>query len=361
MIMKRPLFVTLFCLMAIFACSQETCSKLGAWLWYIEISQFGTHARLADSLSSLGIRRIYVKVADGNPNPAVWPELTDRSLVQTYKNKGLEVWAWSYNYPGNEALQASALKIAAETGYQGFVVDVESEFDAKAAQLSALFTAFRTERDLVRASHPGFQNFQLYCTTWGNPEDHAFAIDAIDPHVDAFMPQTYVEEWGAAYMSDPAYWIRYGNEEYRRSGAQKPLHHIVSAVKGNITPVLIDRFFEESGSESSIWVVPGQNTGPALWQNTWKAIDWKRNFCVSGQNEITEEPSISLFPVPAVDYLEVRTSGEVDKLGIYSLDGRLLLTCGAHTADISSLSPGVYLAKVKTKINKCGNIRFVKF
>ena len=47
----------------------DACNKLGTWLWYIEITGFDTHEELADSLVALGVKRVFVKVADGQPNP----------------------------------------------------------------------------------------------------------------------------------------------------------------------------------------------------------------------------------------------------------------------------------------------------
>ena len=126
---------------------EDPCNKLGAWLWFIEITGFDTHAEIADSLAALGVKRIYVKVADGTVNPSIWPELLNEQLVQDYKSRGLEVWGWSYNYPGNDSLQAEALYQAARTGYEGFVVDVEMEFDGDSTNLHNLFEAFYNARD----------------------------------------------------------------------------------------------------------------------------------------------------------------------------------------------------------------------
>ena len=110
--MKKILLSLLFVLPWVLSAQSPDCNKLGAWLWYIEITEFSTHTQIADTLASLGVKRIYVKVADGQPNPAIWPELNDSSLVNAYRSRGLEVWAWSYNYPGNSSAQAQALYLA---------------------------------------------------------------------------------------------------------------------------------------------------------------------------------------------------------------------------------------------------------
>lgn len=328
---------------------QADCNKLGAWLWYIEISGFGTHEKLADSLRLAGVKRIYVKVADGRPNPAVWPELLDKAVVQAYASRGLEVWGWSYNYPGNEAEQATALRIAAETGYQGFVVDVESEFDNKPTALNTLFSAFQKERDRVRALGPATSDFKLYCTTWGNPTDHKFSIKDIDPFVDGHMPQTYVENWGGIYYTNMAYWIRYGTEEYRQLGATKPIHHIVSTEKGVITPEKINEFFTISGPESSIWVVPGTNTSFALWKSTWKKVNWRMNFCTSGTvNGEIDTQTMQVSPNPAHTQVQVHTPSPVKKGVLYNLQYQPLHAFTSNEVDVRDLPTGLYLVDVLT-------------
>ena len=83
-------------------------ARSGAWLWYIEGTGL-SHAQLAADLVQLGFGRIYVKVADGSADCGFWPELCDTSVVQTYRDAGLEVWGWSYNYPGSVTAQADAL------------------------------------------------------------------------------------------------------------------------------------------------------------------------------------------------------------------------------------------------------------
>ncbi|MFM2392135.1 MAG: hypothetical protein RLZZ546_112, partial [Bacteroidota bacterium] len=39
--------------------SIDCTNKLGAWIWYLRLTKFNSYENLADSLSSLGIKRIY--------------------------------------------------------------------------------------------------------------------------------------------------------------------------------------------------------------------------------------------------------------------------------------------------------------
>jgi hypothetical protein len=297
--MKR-IILSLFCsFLSLFLAAQQQsdCNKLGAWLWYIDITGFQTHAQIADTLAALGIKRIFIKVADGTPNPAIWPELNDISIPVAYKAKGIEPWAWSYNYVNNPSTQANALKMAAQTGYTGFVVDVETEFDGLSTPLTSLFAAFAAKKQEVITSQIADSTFKLYCTTWGNPKDHNFKINLIDPHVDGFMPQTYVEQWGPTYVANLEYWIGVGNEEYVELGATKPIHHIVAYEDGNINTAQINSFFETSGAESSMWRIPGGTIPNSYW-NTWNDVNWTMNFCAPSSINTPDIDRLATKPYP---------------------------------------------------------------
>ena len=103
-------------------------NEFGVWLWYIEGTGH-THDSLAQELAANNIYNIFVKVADGGFDCGSWPELCDTSIPETYASYGIQAWAWSYNYPDNVEDQAHALQIAYETGYSGYVMDIEIEFD----------------------------------------------------------------------------------------------------------------------------------------------------------------------------------------------------------------------------------------
>jgi hypothetical protein len=302
------------------------CNHLGAWLWYIEITGFPTHGQLADSLVALGVKRVFVKVADGSPNPAVWPELTDPSVPNAYKQRGLEVWAWSYNYPTNPAQQANALLTAAQTGYEGYIVDVEAEFDGLTTPLTNLFSAFKTKKTQAINTGAADSTFQLYCTTWGNPMDHNFKINLIDPHVDGFMPQTYVEQWGPSFVQNLTQWIAVGDQEYATLGATKPVHHIVALEDGNISAAQINEFIIASGPETSLWRIPGGGVSPTLWQ-TWRQINWNQDFCTIGTDNPAELARLEVFPNPSYDFLTLRCPDRAAaRIELTDALGRVVLT-----------------------------------
>jgi hypothetical protein len=228
-------------------------------------------------LVSLGVKRIYVKVADGVYSPTSWPEVDNAALVNAYKTKGIEVWAWSYNYPGNDANQAKALTQAAKAGYQGYVTDIEVEFDRTTTTLESLMQAFANAKTQAISAGYTTSAFKLYCTTWGNPKDHGMRVDIIDKYVDAHMPQTYVEVWGSQYMASAAQWVNAGTQEYRDLGAKKPIHHIVSDEQNVITATQINSFINASGGQTSIWRIPGGGTSLNIWTSL-AGVNWNADF-----------------------------------------------------------------------------------
>ncbi len=326
----------------------DSCSKLGVWLWHIETTGF-THEILAPNLAALGVERIYVKVADGRVNTASWPELIDTDLVETYKAAGLEVWAWSYNYTENDSLQAEALYMAAKTGYEGYVVDVESEFDGKPMALLNLFFAFLKAKE--RAIDDGFaiDTFNTYCTTWGNPKDHNYSIGVINPYVTGFMPQTYVEVW-TSYHSNISITecIEDVNVEYAELGATKPIHHICATQDGSLTPDQINEFITASGSETSLWRIPGGGTSVGIWQD-WQEVDWDQNFCADlTDTESISTPAYKVYPNPTDGLIYLEGPTLYKSLLVYNNSGQLVKRVAAGSGqsfDLSGLESGLYWVK----------------
>lgn len=306
----KYLLLLLLSLIALASFAQQECTnKLGAWIWYVELTGMDSHHEVADSLSSVGIKRVYTKVADGTVDSTWWTEIVDRELIQSYHDHDMEIWAWSYNYPEDDAAQAEALYLAAKTGYDGYVVDVESQFDGKAEPLSSLFVAFYNARQQAIADGYATDDFKIYCTTWGNPADHNFRIDLIDPWVDGYMPQTYVEIWdGGALIDDLEYWIDIGTEEYIELGATKPIHHMTATENNIITGDELNRFMKASGPEFSIWRVPGGGTPNEIWED-WNAIEWDYDFCELTAIHSIDKPSYSkVYPSITTDIIRIESS-----------------------------------------------------
>jgi len=339
------LLLTIFCYAStIVAQDDDECNALGVWLWRFENTGQPSHTNLARTISSVGAKRIYVKVADGGFNVDNWPTLVDEELVQDYLDEDIQPWAWSYNYQGNYAAQAKALYMAAKTGYKGFVIDIEIEFNGESEELENLMLAFFIEKQ--RAITDGYADldFKLYVTTWGNPILHNYRIDIIDKYVDGYMPQTYIEEWAGDHLTMIENCVEESKLEYQSLGATKPLHNIVSTAQQILTADEITHFFELSGSEASLWRIPGGGVSQDIWTR-WYDVDWEINFCNSVSTAAAAKSSISVFPNPVSDYLQIEADGlQIDKLEIYRQDGVLVKQVSSHlpSIDVHNLSAGMY-------------------
>lgn len=312
----KYLLSSIIALLTIATSAQSDCeNKLGVWIWYIELTSMDTHAAASDSLFSVGIKRVYTKVADGSVDSTWWPEIVDKELIQSYHEKDMEIWAWSYNYPENDIAQAEALYLAAKTGYDGYVIDVESQFDGKAEPLSSLFVAFNNAKQ--QAIDDGYitDDFKIYCTTWGNPMDHNFRIDLIDPWVDGYMPQTYVEIWsGGSLIDDLEYWIEVGTEEYIDLGATKPIHHMTATENNIITGDELNRFMKVAGPEFSIWRVPGGEVPNEIWDD-WNEVEWDYDFCQFTKTQNYNKSKISkIYPTITNNHINIISDRAINRI-----------------------------------------------
>jgi hypothetical protein len=330
------------------ATSDVTCNKYGAWLWYLKLTKFRSHEALADTLASLGVKRIYIKVADGTMDLDKWPEILDYKVPEIYAQRGIEAWAWSYNYPGNETAQAKAVYEAAKHGYRGYVVDVEVQYNGKPHLASRLFKQVELAKEkAMNEGVVGPHNFPIYCTTWGNPRNHNFPIATINQYVDAFMPQTYIENWGNEHLVTLELTIDQVNAEYRFMGCTKPVHHILSTEKGVITPEHINRFISYAGEETSIWPIPGVNTSMFLWR-TWGKVDWDYDHCNTNREEYISKmrPDIKVHVYTKRN--EIVVEEPINSLQILNQAGTMVAEIFNPTSiiDISGLGKGSYTMQI---------------
>lgn len=274
-------------------------NKLGAWLFVIDETG-GSHAQLAQKLQALGIKRIFIKIADDASNCSLFPDACVKANVNEYKSRGIEPWAWSYNRPnGNPRASADALFKAVQAGYVGFVTDVEVEYDGVRAALESQMIEYRNAiTDARNAGLIGVNKvFPLAATTWANPTDHNFAIDILDRYVDMHMPQNYLDIAGSSFLANPKKWIDATNCEYRNLGATKPIWQILSNEPGNpavsvrATATDINNQFFYAGPNASLWAVPGNAAIPlSEYGRVWNSISWRTSSfslntqCATGNN-----------------------------------------------------------------------------
>jgi hypothetical protein len=247
------------------------------------------------------------------------------------------------------------LYLSAQTGYEEHVIDIEMEFDKDSLGIYNIAKAFYKAKTSAIAKGFASPNFQLSVTTWGNPKAHNYNIRALNPFVDSYMPQTYVEQWGATYMNKITYWINAGNTEYQKLGATKPIHHIVSNEAGKITTVQLDEFIAASGKETSIWRVPGVGVPLTRWDQI-KAVNWKKSFCAPAATDELENQTFTVFPNPFSNHFNIRLAEQwlntTILLQINDLSGRNILTQNIDYQENTSIQTpqlvdGMYICSIR--------------
>ncbi|MDX5405600.1 MAG: C39 family peptidase [Chromatiaceae bacterium] len=287
-------------------------NKLGAWLFYIDEPGLvrTNHEDMATYLASMGVKRVFIKISDINyqwasnkitfsedaVNCGVWQDACEPANLQYYKALGIEPWAWTYNDTHSVDEQADMLYAAAKVGYQGFVLDIEAEFNNTDQPLHDLLQAYHHRLRQARAEGLIDNSFLLTATSWGNPKDQGMNISIIDQYVDAHMPQTYVEKWGGNYLADIANTIKLGDCEYRQLGATKPIWHIVSHEDNIMTTASLDKFVHHAGPHASLWRIANASLATAPEAMNWQQLSYAPNDCSDNNLELSQTSQLNLVP-----------------------------------------------------------------
>jgi Putative peptidoglycan binding domain len=119
----------------------------GMWIWYLNKSDGGNVAAIADQARAAGIDSVYVKSADGTH---VWSQFS-RALVTRLHSSGLGVCAWQYVYGTHPVAEARAALVAVRDGADCLIVDAEVEYDGRYAAAQSYLHALRAS---VGAHYP---------------------------------------------------------------------------------------------------------------------------------------------------------------------------------------------------------------
>lgn len=187
---------------------------------------------------------------------------------------------------------------------------------------------------------------RIYCTTWGNPDDHNFRIDLIDTWVDGYMPQTYVEIWsGGSLIDELEFWTDVGTQEYIELGATKPIHHMTATENNIMTGDELNRFMKVAGPEFSIWRVPGGGTPNEIWDD-WNEIEWDYDFCPStSTTELISNPYSTVYPTLTTGNVIIESTIQMDRILILDMWEHILNT-SLDQADFSTLPSSQYILQL---------------
>lgn len=77
-------------------------------------------------------------------------------------------------------------------------------------------------------------------------------------------------------------------------------------------------------------------------------------------NDFNDFNDFSIYPNPSNSWVSVRSAATIESIEIISLEGRNLKSVSGTTIDISALSNGIYVMKVKTTEGKMGTKKIIK-
>lgn len=248
-------------------------NHLGVWSEGLGATGVESHEELAERLAGRGVKRLYLKVADGQADCDQWPDNCDPGVPDTYHAAGIEVWAWSAVRTRDPDIQALALTLAADTGYDGYVVHLGGEWAGQDSGANFLFQAFRMEYDESIDADRVPDGWPLLASVPGDAPALGLPLDTISTYVTGYMPRVYADEGGVAVGGDPEGAIEAVRCALRDAGVTLPLHVVGDSTAGTLSASATDTFLQVAGESGSLWRVPDEADPEDVWA-TWSDVDW---------------------------------------------------------------------------------------
>ncbi|WPR71277.1 T9SS type A sorting domain-containing protein [Flavobacterium sp. NG2] len=193
------------------------------------------------------------------------------------------------------------------------------------------FTILKNE--LFFNATDGFNGFELWKTN-GSVNGETLVKD-INPGVSSSSPTELKTVKEFIYFQ--AYNAEKGSELWKTDGTTDGTvlcfdlyEGIDSSLPSNIFAVENDIFF----------IAESLNTGRQIWKNTYVAPLGIEDFSVN---------TVSIFPNPANDFVNINSKGILGAVEIYSMNGNRISqsTLDNNKVDLSTLKPGLYILKFR--------------
>lgn len=76
--------------------------------------------------------------------------------------------------------------------------------------------------------------------------------------------------------------------------------------------------------------------------------------------DYNRDVSLTLFPNPTTNFLNITTINKIEQVDIYNLLGQKVMTGHSNIIDVSSLSKGIYFSNIQLENKKKFTIKFIK-
>ena len=179
--------------------------------------------------------------------------------MRPFLERGIEVWAFGYFYPdafvdkdgiawGSLEAQVAMSIATIHPGVAGLVVDAETEFNGRGADASKLCRLLRAKLGDKKLAYSSFG--------WLSAQ-RRFPFDAFDKGCgDAFLPQVYYDFGWPGGVSGSLERMR---KDVAALKLRAPLWPVQSNER-NASVADMTRFFEEAGSDASIFYLHASDT-----------------------------------------------------------------------------------------------------
>jgi hypothetical protein len=109
---------------------------VGMFVWYVDEADGGSPGAIAARARETGLRYVLVKCGDG---ASPWAQFST-GLVGALQQDGLEVYGWAYCYGDDVDGELGVAEGCFAAGADGYVADVEAEYEGKAEAAEAFAT-----------------------------------------------------------------------------------------------------------------------------------------------------------------------------------------------------------------------------
>jgi hypothetical protein len=308
----------------------------GIWFW--ELGKIRTD--YLDALNRVQCKRVYLKVLDDATSGIFWGWQCTPELINTFKDRGIEVWGWGYIFDRRSSTDTSgildAVRRAIGCGIEGFVFDVEQEVKNSAthAQLREILTRAKA------IVPPGCLGY----TSFGALEfQREVPYKMLNELCDLQFPQIYFEKFtfgsGEPGIAENKAEIEACLQHHRQIGLDKPILPIWGSESDSKYPATANELqnYLVQYPGSSIWRAPKAGERGEAWNCTY-------NYAVESQNgSQPPQPQARLYqpapiPLPLTRELQLGDKGEDVYVLICALMGLGFLKKDDQVTDVFNIN-----------------------
>lgn len=267
---------TLFVVTSLVHAEPDVHIGLGVWIWELPRCERGNVEAIVGRAKEARLGHVLVRVTENGDN---WASFNDRAkvieLATRLRAEGITVLAWGYHYPykikSQIALVQSVLDMAV---FDGYVLNVETEFRSCRTKAEELFAPIRRYRD---ANYP---DKLLGYSTFGRIDRGLGAempLEVFGQYSDVAMPQAYWRDFDweprtTAYRMCQTWATR--EEQWKSEGKAasiKPLIPTAHAYDGTggtevIPASELEAFLDATKGYFGVNVWSWQNMAPEHWK-----------------------------------------------------------------------------------------------